>query len=348
MLSEYDKRAAVLVALHAGRTAPEIMKFLKLPSSLVYRVKKSFDDGMAAGDPTAVTAHRKQHSRRSDTLRTPAFVAQLQALVDEDPGKSVRSLAKELGVSEGTIRNAVHEDLRYNSYARRKGQFMSETTKERRYQKARALLNRLKHPSTNNQLVFFSDEKTFHQDQKVNSRNDRWLCKEISEVPIVMHTKFPATVMVLGVVSNEGDVMPPHFFEKGLKVNAAVYIDVMSTVVKPWMDRVAGGRPYVFQQDGAPAHNANITQEWLADNLPEFWPKEVWPPSSPDCNPLDYFVWGVCEREVNKAPHNTLDSVKNKIKEVMGNLERDLVAKACSRFRSRIEAVVEAEGDFIE
>jgi len=37
-----------------------------------------------------------------------------------------------------------------------------------------------------------------------------------------------------------------------------------------------------------------------------------------------------------------------KIKEVMGSLDRDMVAKACRRFRSRLEAVVEAGGDFIE
>jgi hypothetical protein len=34
------------------------------------------------------------------------------------------------------------------------------------------------------------------------------------------------------------------------------------------------------------------------------------------------------------------------IKNVMGNLETDTVAKACRRFHSRIEAVVEANGDF--
>ena len=27
-----------------------------------------------------------------------------------------------------------------------------------------------------------------------------------------MHTKFPASMMVIGVVSGEEDVMPPHFF----------------------------------------------------------------------------------------------------------------------------------------
>jgi hypothetical protein len=54
--------------------------------------------------------------------------------------------------------------------------------------------------------------KNFSEDQKVNRKNNRWLCSDISEVPIVMATKFLATVMVLGVVSNEGGVMPPHFF----------------------------------------------------------------------------------------------------------------------------------------
>jgi phage tail protein X len=37
-----------------------------------------------------------------------------------------------------------------------------------------------------------------------------------------------------------------------------------------------------------------------------------------------------------------------KMKEVMGSLDRDMVEKACRRFRSRLEAVVEAGGDFIE
>jgi hypothetical protein len=37
------------------------------------------------------------------------------------------------------------------------------------------------------------------------------------------------------------------------------------------------------------------TQDWLEENLSEVWDKEVWSPSSSDCNYLDYFVWGVFE-----------------------------------------------------
>jgi hypothetical protein len=36
------------------------------------------------------------------------------------------------------------------------------------------------------------------------------------------------------------------------------------------------------------------------------------------------------------------------IREVMGSLDRNTMAKACKRFRSRIEDVVNADGSFIE
>jgi hypothetical protein len=78
------------------------------------------------------------------------------------------------------------------------------------------------------------------------------------------------------------------------------------------------------------------------------WEKEVWPPSLPDCKPLDYFVWGVTELKVNTAPHNKTEDLVKKIKEVMGSLDKHTVAKACRRYHSRIEAVVAADGDFIE
>ncbi|QQP42134.1 Transposable element tcb1 transposase [Caligus rogercresseyi] len=84
---------------------------------------------------------------------------------------------------------------------------------------------------------------------------------------------------------------------QGQNVNKEVYLDVMQTVVKPWMTQIAAGRPYLYQQDGAPAHTSNLVQNWCLENLDMFWSKEFWPPSSPDLNPCDYYLWGVLERD---------------------------------------------------
>ena len=67
-------------------------------------------------------------------------------------------------------------------------------------------------------------------------------------VPRGMKTKFPATVMVFGVVSSEGHIMPPHIFEVSLKVNTKVYLGVPKSVVIPWYNQVVGGRPWMWQQ----------------------------------------------------------------------------------------------------
>ena len=77
----------------------------------------------------------------------------------------------------------------------------------------------------------------------MKQRNDQWLCQDPTDVPHVMQTKFPATVSVLSINSNKGDIMTPHFFERGIRVNAKEYVNVLYDVMKPWIDRVAKGRP---------------------------------------------------------------------------------------------------------
>jgi hypothetical protein len=90
------------------------------------------------------------------------------------------------------------------------------------------------------------------------------------------------------------------------------------------------------------------TQDWLKANLINHWLKGMWPHSSPDDKPLDYFMWSEVEREVNKQLHNTLASLKAKISEVVTNIDSEIVILPCQRFWSQFESVVEASGDLIK
>ena len=108
-----------------------------------------------------------------------------------------------------------------------------------------------------------------------------WIATNNRDVPRVMKTKFLATVMVFGVVSSEGHIMPPHIFEVSLKVNTKVYLDVQKSVVIPWCNQVAGGRSWVWQQDLAPAHKSEEAQAWLQKGCYDFVPFSHWPPPRP-------------------------------------------------------------------
>ena len=111
---------------------------------------------------------------------------------------------------------------------------------------------------------------------------------------------------------------------------------MLDTVVKPWITRVANGRPYVFQQDSALCHTASKTIKWLAANFNDFTAPNVWPPSSPNLNPMDYFVWGAVKRDTIRTSSNTKAELMAKIRSVFAALPRETVTRACSRFRRRV------------
>ena len=167
-----------------------------------------------------------------------------------------------------------------------------------------------------------------------------WIATNNSDVPRVIKTKFPATVMAFGVVSSEDHIMPPHIFEVGLKVNTKVYLDVLKSVVVPWCNQVAGGRPWVWQQ----AHKSKKTQAWLQKECYDFVPFSHWRLLPwPDLNPLDFFIWSYV-----MTSYNTKASMIAAIHREFAELPPALVEKACPQFRIRIETVIEAEGGYIE
>lgn len=70
-------------------------------------------------------------------------------------------------------------------------------------------------------------------DQKVNWIELKYLFRGPKKVPTFIHTTF--SVMILGVVINDRDVIPPHFFPQVLRVNAAEYKEALNCVLKPWI-----------------------------------------------------------------------------------------------------------------
>jgi len=69
------------------------------------------------------------------------------------------------------------------------------------------------------------------------------------------------------------------------------------------MNKVAAGRPYIFQQDGVFAHT--ITRPGLVQREAPYSSgrRLSGPPSSPSCSHLGYLMWCVTERDVNGSAY---------------------------------------------
>ena len=71
------------------------------------------------------TAAQKPLSDCSDKKRTLKFVCVVQARIVNDPSKSIKSIARNIRISEFLIKQVVHEDIQYFSYKMKKSKFLS-------------------------------------------------------------------------------------------------------------------------------------------------------------------------------------------------------------------------------
>ena len=89
------------------------------------------------------------------------------------------------------------------------------------------------------------------------------------------------------------------FVEPRVKVDGAYYRDVLlSHQMLPAIRHLAGD-VFVFHQDSAPAHRARATVEYLRQATPEFISRDLWPPNSPDLNPIRLQDMNACIRSPN-------------------------------------------------
>ncbi len=90
-----------------------------------------------------------------------------------------------------------------------------------------------------------------------------------------------------------------------------------------WEDSVEGctyiawNHHYSFQKGSSPAQDSKRMQGWLKETFTEVWVEEVWPPSSPYCKPLDYFLCGVSELWAHAKSRNKSKDLIQKMMEVI-------------------------------
>ena len=138
------------------------------------------------------------------------------------------------------------------------------------------------------------------------------------------------------------------FVEQGVKIDGAYYRDVLlSHQMLPSIRHLAGD-VFVFQQDSVPAHRAHATVEYLHKATPEFISPDLWPPNSPDLNPVEYKSWGCVQERVYQKPIRDVDQLKQRLVEVRSDVQQTVVNAAIGERRKRLGACVRAKGHHFE
>lgn len=151
-----------------------------------------------------------------------------------------------------------------------------------------------------------------------------------------------------GLVGSE--VIGPFRVPDGVKMNAASYIDFLKAHLLPWlkMKKPAIRKKLVFMHDNAPSHAANATRGFLEQQGFKDDRLMIWPPCSPDLNPIENF-WGILKRDVYKdgRQFSSKDALWDAICAVARSVPATTVTELIKSVDNRLLSVVQKKGSYI-
>ena len=127
--------------------------------------------GKFENDGCLVDAHFSRP--RTPTKRTQENIEAVSGILSRDPSTSTRKVALEAGLSHGTTRRIMREDLGVFPYKIQLGQPLPSNAPERRLNFANELLTRLESGEIDLKKIWFSDECHFWLGGYVNRQNYR-------------------------------------------------------------------------------------------------------------------------------------------------------------------------------
>ena len=88
----------------------------------------------------------------------------------------------------------------------------------------------------------------------------------------------------------------------------------------------------------------NKIVELLQRETADFISLKLWPPNSPDLNPVDYKIWGIVQQSVYEMQIHNVDELKRRLVDVWSGLQQSVIDAAVIKWRKRLQACVHAKG----
>lgn len=293
--------------------------------------------------------HRQRQRNRLVNNNDPRLLAVL-GMVHLNPHVSTRQIQRELGVRRSTAQRLLRS-VNYHPYHITLVQELSEADYALRVQFCRWALEMLEQDPDFFWNVCFSDEATFISNGSLNRHNchywspvnPHWYREVLNQHRWSLH-------VWVGICN--GQVIGPHFFER--TINGQMYLQFLENDLPTYLENIpiAARLRLWYQQDGAPAHFARDVRTFLNRQFPNQWIGRagpfLWPPRSPDLNPLDFFLWGYIKDIVYSEAPTTRLNMMDRIRRACESITPEILRNVKSNFRRRLLLCLENNGTQFE
>lgn len=312
-------------------------KFKNERAPCVNTIKYTVQRFEKSGSVTSSTPTHAKPSHKKEEAKN-----QLKDLFSDNPSLSIRKATAITGISYGSVRSILKDDLHLKPYKLHEWHEL----KEGDYQKRVTFADFFKSlPKNALSFLICCDKAYFYLVPPINSQNDRmWLeSKPSDKIERPLHDE---KVLVWCAISC-GQAYGPYFFQES--VNQHNYLEMLRDFFWKRHCQVSNFQKYYFAQDGATPHTANIVQKYLKSKFSNrFIDKEKWPPRSPDLNPCDFFLWGYLKARVYNPIPDSIDTLKINIEREFKKISKEKLKSVFDDFYKRLDLLESRNGAHVE
>ncbi|XP_074101889.1 uncharacterized protein LOC141529286 [Cotesia typhae] len=187
------------------------------------------------------------------------------AAVEDNPEIGIQGVVEELHLSYGTVQRTLKLEKLHGYHYQRVQELRAEDFPIR-LAFCREILHRLDNNEFFIDKILFTDESTFGRNNFWNTRTFHWYARENPHCTVVQNHQERFSINIwAGLHFGQRTVVGPHEFQDNL--TAAVYVDFLENHLQELCNETGiqcrQYRRMWFQQDGAPAHTAGVSQAWL-------------------------------------------------------------------------------------
>ena len=254
---------------------------------------------------------------------------------EENQG-SIRNASRKLEFSYSKVHNILKRTLKWRPYRVQRVHHITEQSMLKRKEFCSWVIQQS--PGLF-QKVIFSDEKWFVLQQSPNQQNDRIWAPINPNISVASKRLHGEKIMCWAGFVN-GKMLKFHWFidakGKTVSVNEESYLKMLKEVLWPQIRYISTRKGLWFQQDGARPHTCKTVLDFLREkfhgrilsNLTD----RIWPPYSPDLNPLDYFFWGYANKKVFEKQPKSINELRQVIEDTANNMDSKMLHKVVENF----------------
>lgn len=345
--SHNDFRVYIHMRVRLGIKAADIYREVQtiggenaLSRSKVYEWATRFQSGRTS-------AEDDPRSGRPATAITKESIANVAAVVQEDPHATVDEIALEVGISHGTCHTILTEHLQYKKVcARWLPHLLTEAQKEERVELAQALSNKLHRWGREGvKLVATGDETYCHFDEPGHRlQRQAWVQKGDPPPTVLRPSSFSSKALYTIFFSCEG-LLTKNLAPLNSRVNGTYYCH---TVLPELLHAFQEQHPHDklrLHHDNAPAHRSGVVMEFIRDKNIEIVPH---PAYSPDLAPADFWLFPLLKSHLLNNSYSSRIALGMAVSNFLTSVSDSDWSGFVPLWQRRLKLCVEHGGNYFE